>query len=62
MLRVTAAPLTTSYTSCARIRLVQRRDHFQPHDSVGFTLAEFIICDEIIRVRNSESEMQIAGL
>jgi len=61
MLHVTAAPLT-SYTSCARIRLVQRHDHFHPHDSVGFTLAAYIICDEIIRVRNSENEMQIAGL
>ena len=62
MLYVTAAPLTTSYTSCARIRFVQRRDHFHLDVSVGPKLAEYIICDEITGMRNSENEMQIAGL
>jgi hypothetical protein len=62
MLHVTAAPLTTPYTSCARIRFVQRRDHFHLHVSVGPKLAAYTICDEITRVRNSENEMQIAGL
>ena len=62
MLHVTAAPPTTSYTFCAGIRLVQRRDHIQLHDSVGLKLAAYIICDEIIWVRDSENEMQIADL
>ena len=61
MLHVAAARLTASYTSCARIRPVQRCDRFQRHDSAGLTLAAYVICDEIMRLRNSENEMQIAG-
>ena len=62
MLYVTAARLTASYTSCAGIRLVQRCDHFQPLDSLGLTVVAHTICDKTTRVRNSENEMQIAGL